>query len=144
MKRTRRTLPGTLAPGDAYAPSLFEDEHPAPPAPLALFATDTGRADRTPTVTPRCAVCDDDAHQADACPRGAAVSLFEEDEHAERWAGALTIEEADAERVSALHELAATGPSPFLRRKAAEALAALAEGDEDTARRHIDIITAQR
>jgi hypothetical protein len=76
-RRTRRTQAGTLAPGDAYAPSLFEEYAP-PPAPLALFALDPV-APAGPILTPRCAVCDDGAHQADRCHRGAALDLFTPD-----------------------------------------------------------------
>ena len=76
MKRTRRTLPGTLAPGDAYAPSLFPNEAPAPPAPLALFALDAHQADRTPPPAPPCPVCSGFDHPGAPCHRGEAVDLF--------------------------------------------------------------------
>lgn len=76
-RRTRRTLPGTLAPGDGYAPSLFPTEAPAPAAPLALFATDVGTT-LPPLSTPAlpCAVCGDRDHLTAACPQGAPVALF--------------------------------------------------------------------
>lgn len=77
-KRTRRTLPGTLAPGDAYAPSLFPEEAPAPPAPLALFALEEGAAVLPPLAAPAapCAVCSAVDHLTAACPYGAPAYLF--------------------------------------------------------------------
>lgn len=81
MKRTRRTAPGTLAPGDAYAPSMFPDEHPSPPAPLALFDDAAGRLDidraALPPVAP-CAVCTATDHVTGACPHGIAPRIFHE------------------------------------------------------------------
>lgn len=76
MKRTRRTLPGTLAPGDAYAPSMFPEDAPAPPAPLALFALDPTPGPMATTPAP-CPVCTGTDHAGTACPRGAALDLFE-------------------------------------------------------------------
>lgn len=73
---TRRTLAGTLAPGDAYAPSLFPEEHPAPAAPLALFATDVGTLGPPSTPALPCVVCGDRDHLTAACPNGAPVALF--------------------------------------------------------------------
>lgn len=156
MKRTRRTLPGTLAPGDAYAPSLFPEEHPAPAAPLALFDVDTGRLDIDRTgIAPAapCAVCTSPDHLTAGCPKGIAGELFEADDHrhqddpeadaGRRWADELTPGQVVNARNLALIELAEAGPSPFLRRRAAEALDAIDRGDEEEAARIVAIITAQ-
>lgn len=140
-RRTRRTLAGTLAPGDAYAPSLFPDEHPAPAAPLALFDLDAGRLPvEARTYAPPCAVCAAFDHQTDACPRGAAVDLFAPEPIDPPDA----LDALRALRLADLHTIEETGPTPFLRRKAAEALAALADGDEDHAARIIATMEAQR
>lgn len=204
-RRTRRTLPGTLAPGDAYAPSLFGDTgaHAAPPAPLALFATDVGAAVLPPLTRPAlpCAVCGDVDHLTAGCPNGAPVALFgpEQDDNAHRsgprsstradgparrWTDAelrddavvATDEAQSPQRVACagcpdsferpalsavrycppcteaqvwrtpahLARLADTGPTPFLRRKAADALAAHEAGDEAEVARIVAVIEAQR
>lgn len=81
MSRTRRTLPGTLAPGDAYAPSLFPEEHAAPPAPLALFATDVGRTGATAPTLAACPACGQPDHGTAGCPYGTAGELLEDTDH---------------------------------------------------------------
>lgn len=140
-RRTRRTLAGTLAPGDAYAPSLFPEEHPAPAAPLALFDLDAGRIDTSATAPAApCAVCAAFDHLTAACPRGAAVDLFAPEPIDPPY----DLDTLRAMRLADLHTIEETGPSPFLRRKAAEALAALADGDEDQAARIIATMEAQR
>lgn len=142
-RRTRRTLAGTLAPGDAYAPSMFPEEHPAPAAPLALFDLDAGRLPvEARTYAPPCAVCAAFDHQTDACPRGAAVDLFAPEPIDPP--DAYDLDTLRAMRLADLHTIEETGPTPFLRRKAAEALAALADGDEDHAARIIATMEAQR
>lgn len=152
-RRTRRTLPGTLAPGDAYAPSLFGDDPAVAgasrPAPLALFSPDVGAALAAAPIAPPapCAVCGDADHLTAACYRGAAVALFDLAPDSRTQPAPEAAEDAELAaleqiRRDTLVELAETGASPFQRRKAAEALAALDIGDEAAAARAIDILTA--
>lgn len=125
---TRRTLAGTLAPGDAYAPSLFPEEHPAPAAPLALFATDVGRIEAAPTTLAACPACGQPDHGPAGCPFGTAGALF----------GDLDHQDDDDDGAAPADGLAD-------RWKAAEAAAMIEAGAPEAAiARHIAIITANR
>lgn len=161
---TRRTLAGTLAPGDAYAPSLFPEEHPAPAAPLALFATDVGRIEAAPTTLAACPACGQPDHGPAGCPFGTAGALFGDLDHqdddddgaapadglADRWTPDALADQRYADLIRLTIE---EHRSPFVRRKAAEAAAMIEAGAPEAAIaravarwrwRHIAIITANR